>query len=71
MATLKKFGGARVSLATATRSDALNSLGGGLGAHGQLLIIGVPHQPLTVSAFPLIRSNRFANRVVVIPGIRR
>jgi len=57
-AALQKLGGARVILATAVNSDAISSLVGGLGVHGQLLVVGVPHQPLQVSVFPLIMSNR-------------
>jgi 2-desacetyl-2-hydroxyethyl bacteriochlorophyllide A dehydrogenase len=57
-AELQKLGGARVILATAVNSDAISSMVGGLGVHGQLLVVGVPFQPLQVGVFPLITSNR-------------
>lgn len=55
---LQKLGGARVILATAVNSDAISSMVGGLGVQGQLLVVGAPPQPLQVSVFPLLGSNR-------------
>ena len=55
---LQKLGGARVILATAVNSDAISSMVGGLGVQGQLLVVGAPPQPLQVSVYPLIGSNR-------------
>ena len=55
---LQKLGGARVILATAVSSEAISSMVGGLGLQGQLLVVAAPPQPLQVSVFPLIMSNR-------------
>ncbi|HRI51920.1 MAG TPA: alcohol dehydrogenase [Pseudomonadota bacterium] len=55
---LQKLGGARVILATAVNSDAISSMVGGLGVQGQLLVVGAPPQPLQVSVYPLLGSNR-------------
>lgn len=55
---LQKLGGARVILATVTSGDAMSSMIGGLGLHGQLLVVGAPPQPLQVPVFPLIGANR-------------
>ena len=49
-AALQKLGGARVILATVTSAEAMQSVLGGLGANGTLMLIGA------VSAFPSIRS---------------
>jgi alcohol dehydrogenase len=46
-AALQKMGGAKVVLATVTSADAMQSVLGGLGANGTLMLIGA------VSAFPI------------------
>jgi D-arabinose 1-dehydrogenase-like Zn-dependent alcohol dehydrogenase len=51
---LAKLGGAKVILATVTNADAMSATVGGLGINGKLLVLGAPHEPLEVPAFPLI-----------------
>ena len=53
-AELKKLGGARVILATATSGKAMGAVLGGLAIDGKLVIVGVPDAPLEVTAIPLI-----------------
>jgi D-arabinose 1-dehydrogenase-like Zn-dependent alcohol dehydrogenase len=55
---LAAMGGARVVLATVTDNDAMSAMVGGLGIEGSLLVLGVPHEPLAVSAFALIAARR-------------
>lgn len=55
---LAAMGGARVVLATVTDADAMSAMIGGLGPEGVLLVLGAPHAPLTVPAFPLIAGVR-------------
>ncbi len=55
---LQKLGGAKVILSTVTKNDAISPVIGGLGNHGQLLIIGIPFEPIQISALPLISGNR-------------
>ncbi|HEV8482634.1 MAG TPA: alcohol dehydrogenase [Blastocatellia bacterium] len=57
-AELLKMGGARIILATVTNAQAMISTLGGLGINGTLLVLGAPHEPLVVSAFPLIGGRR-------------
>jgi D-arabinose 1-dehydrogenase-like Zn-dependent alcohol dehydrogenase len=57
-AALQALGGARVILATATSAEAMSRTIGGLSTDGQLLIVGVPHDPLQVSAVQLIPGRR-------------
>jgi D-arabinose 1-dehydrogenase-like Zn-dependent alcohol dehydrogenase len=52
--TLKKLGGARVILATVTDAGAMSAAIGGLGYAGEFVILGVPGEPLQVSAVPLV-----------------
>ena len=54
---LKKLGGAKVVLATVTNGDAMAATVGGLGLHGELMVLGAPPS-LTVPAVPLIFGNR-------------
>jgi D-arabinose 1-dehydrogenase-like Zn-dependent alcohol dehydrogenase len=56
-AALQKLGGAKAILATATSAEAMNSVQGGLGINGVLLVIGaVP--ALSVDALELLRGRR-------------
>lgn len=55
---LQKFNGAKVILSTVTNNDAISAVVGGLGNNGQLLIVGVPFEPIQISALPLIMGNR-------------
>jgi D-arabinose 1-dehydrogenase-like Zn-dependent alcohol dehydrogenase len=57
-AELQKLGGARIVLATVTDAPAMTATINGLGAKGQLYVLGAPHEPLTVAAFPLIAGKR-------------
>jgi alcohol dehydrogenase/propanol-preferring alcohol dehydrogenase len=55
---LAAMGGARLVLATVTDADAMSAMIGGLGVDGTLLVVGAPHAPLAVPAFPLIAGRR-------------
>jgi D-arabinose 1-dehydrogenase-like Zn-dependent alcohol dehydrogenase len=55
---LQKFGGAKVILSTVTNHDAISAVIGGLGPNGQLIIVGVPFEPIQISALSLIIGNR-------------
>lgn len=55
---LQDLGGARVVLATVTNGPAMASTVGGLGPRGELLVLGVPQQPLEVPAVQLIQGSR-------------
>jgi D-arabinose 1-dehydrogenase-like Zn-dependent alcohol dehydrogenase len=57
-AELQKLGGARLILATAPDAKAMSALVGGLGPKGELLLVGVPNEPLSVSAIQLILSEQ-------------
>src|SRR5262249_50581100 len=57
-AALAKLGGARAILATAPSAQAMSSTVGGLGAHGRLVVIGVPSEPLDASVGLLIAGAR-------------
>jgi D-arabinose 1-dehydrogenase-like Zn-dependent alcohol dehydrogenase len=54
---LRKLGGAKVILATATSGAAMNAVQGGLAVRGTLLIVGVP-ESLTIDPLPLIMGSR-------------
>jgi D-arabinose 1-dehydrogenase-like Zn-dependent alcohol dehydrogenase len=55
---LQKLGGARVIAATVTSGKAMSDALGGLGVNGQLLVIGVPGDPLEVDATLLVLARR-------------
>ena len=55
---LLKMGGAKVVLATVTNAGAMTATLGGLGVNGKLLVLGAPHEPLEMSAYPLIGGRR-------------
>lgn len=55
---LQKLGGAHVILSTVTNAAAVNAVIGGLGINGQLIIVGVPFEPIQISAIQLIMGNR-------------
>ena len=57
-AELQRLGGARVILATVTNAEAVAACIGGLGPDGQLIIVGVPDQPMAVPVLPLILGRR-------------
>ena len=51
---LQKLGGARLILATAPDAKAISALAGGLGSKGELLVVGVPNEPLNISALQIV-----------------
>jgi D-arabinose 1-dehydrogenase-like Zn-dependent alcohol dehydrogenase len=55
---LQRMGGARAILATAPSGDGMGPLVSGLAAHGKLIIVGVPSDPIQLSAFPLVFGGR-------------
>jgi D-arabinose 1-dehydrogenase-like Zn-dependent alcohol dehydrogenase len=57
-AQLLKVGGAKLILATVTDAVAMTASLGGLAVNGKLLILGAPHEPLSVAVFPLIGGRR-------------
>jgi D-arabinose 1-dehydrogenase-like Zn-dependent alcohol dehydrogenase len=57
-AELTALGGARVVLATANDAKAMAATVGGLGVDGKLLVLGVPMEPLQISAVMLITPRR-------------
>ena len=57
-AELVKLGGAKVILATVTNAEAMSTTLGGLGINGKLIVIGAPHEPLAVPAYPLLAGRR-------------
>jgi D-arabinose 1-dehydrogenase-like Zn-dependent alcohol dehydrogenase len=57
-AELQKLGGARVILATSTNAQAISGLVDGLSVDGNLLLAGVPPEPLTIPVFPLINGRK-------------
>src|SRR5882757_6596115 len=57
-AALQHMGGARAILATAPSGDAMGPLVSGLAARGKLIVVGVPVDPMQLSAFPLVFGGR-------------
>jgi alcohol dehydrogenase, propanol-preferring len=57
-ALLQRMGGARAILATAPSGDAMGPLVSGLAARGKLIVVGVPGDPIQLSAFPLVFGGR-------------
>lgn len=55
---LQDLGGASVVLATVTDGPAMASTVGGLAPRGELLVLGVPQQPLEIPAMQLIQGSR-------------
>lgn len=55
---LQKLGGARVIIATAPDSKAMNEMIGGLGPNGRLVLIGVSPNPIEVAPVQLIRGGK-------------
>ncbi len=51
---LQKLGGAKLILATAPDAKAMSGLVGGLARKGILLLVGVPGEPLSINALPMI-----------------
>jgi D-arabinose 1-dehydrogenase-like Zn-dependent alcohol dehydrogenase len=56
--TLQQMGGAKVILSTVTNSDAVSAVIGGLGNDGELVMVGIPFEPIHISALGLISGNR-------------
>src|SRR6267142_2328332 len=57
-AALRRMGGARAILATAPSGNAMGPLVSGLASRGKLIIVGVPQDPIQLSAFPLVFGGR-------------
>ena len=57
-ALLQRMGGARAILATAPSGNAMGSLVSGLAARGKLIVVGVPQDPMQLSASPLVFGGR-------------
>lgn len=55
---LRKLGGAKVILSTVTNNEAVSAVIDGLSNDGQLIIVGVPFEPIQISALSLIMKNR-------------
>jgi alcohol dehydrogenase, propanol-preferring len=55
-AVLQGMGGARAILATATSGEAMARLVAGLAVRGKLIVVGVPPDPIPLTATPLIFS---------------
>ena len=55
---LQKLGGARVILATAPSGKSISALVGGLATNGTLVVVGVPIDPIELSATQLIFGTR-------------
>jgi alcohol dehydrogenase, propanol-preferring len=53
-AVLRRMGGARAILATGTSGEAMGRLVEGLAARGKLIVVGLPADPIQLSASPLI-----------------
>jgi D-arabinose 1-dehydrogenase-like Zn-dependent alcohol dehydrogenase len=58
VAELAKLGGARVIVATATSGKAMGEVVEGLGVNGKLIVLGIPADPIEVSATQLIMARR-------------
>lgn len=56
--SLQKFGGAKVILSTVTNNDAVSAVVGGLSNDGQIIIVGIPFEPIQINALSLISGNR-------------
>src|SRR6266481_5342679 len=52
-ATLRRMGGARAILATGPSGNAMGPLVSGLATRGKFIVVGVPGDPMQLSAFPL------------------
>jgi D-arabinose 1-dehydrogenase-like Zn-dependent alcohol dehydrogenase len=57
-AALERLGGARAILATATSGAAMGPLVPGLSARGKFIVVGVPEDPISLNAFPLVFGGR-------------
>ena len=58
VAALQRMGGAQAILATGTSGEAMGTLVPGLAAHGKLIVVGVPQDPIQLNAFPLVFGGR-------------
>jgi propanol-preferring alcohol dehydrogenase len=57
-AALQRMGGARAILATAPSGDGMGPLVSALAVRGKLIVVGVPADPIQLSAFPLVFGGR-------------
>jgi D-arabinose 1-dehydrogenase-like Zn-dependent alcohol dehydrogenase len=58
VAELQKFGGARLTLATAPDSKSMSALFNGLSARGKMLVVGASMDPITVTPVQLIMGSK-------------
>jgi propanol-preferring alcohol dehydrogenase len=58
VAALQRMGGAQAILATGTSGEAMGTLVPSLAAHGKLIVVGVPQDPIQLNAFPLVFGGR-------------
>jgi Zn-dependent alcohol dehydrogenases len=65
--TLQALGGATVVLATAPSTEAIESVVGGIGADGTVLIVGVPDEPVSVDAAHLVGNRGGGRRLGLRP----
>jgi D-arabinose 1-dehydrogenase-like Zn-dependent alcohol dehydrogenase len=54
VAEVKKMGGARLILATAPDAKSISSMVGALAEKGKLLVVGVPHDPISVNVMQIV-----------------
>jgi propanol-preferring alcohol dehydrogenase len=58
VAVLQRLGGARAILATGTSGAVMGPLASGLAARGKFIVVGVPRDPIQLSASPLVFGGR-------------
>ncbi len=58
VAVLQRMGGANAILATGTSGGSMGPLVSGLAARGKFIVVGVPGDPIQLSAFPLVFGGR-------------
>lgn len=56
--SLQQLGGAKVLLSTVTNNEAISAVIGGLANNGELIIVGVPFEPIQIQVLPLILGKR-------------
>jgi len=58
MSAPQRMGGARAILATGTSGEAMGRLLAGLAVRGKLIVVGVPADPIQLTAIPLVIGRR-------------
>ena len=54
---LQKLGGAKTILATVTSAKAVDSVIGGLGVRGKLIVVGIAHEPIQVPSLAIVANS--------------